>query len=48
VDIAADLAVPTGGTVILSPGAPSFDYYKNYADKAEHYRKLIEKRWRTS
>jgi len=48
VDIAADLAVPTGGTVILSPGAPSFDYYKNYADKAEHYRRLIEKRWRTS
>jgi UDP-N-acetylmuramoylalanine--D-glutamate ligase len=30
-----------GGTVVLSPGAPSFDFYRNYADKSRHFADAI-------
>jgi UDP-N-acetylmuramoylalanine--D-glutamate ligase len=40
VRIAATLAQP-GWSVILSPGAPSFDHYRDYADKSHHYRTAI-------
>lgn len=29
------------GVVLLSPGAPSFDEYANYADRARHLRELV-------
>ncbi len=29
------------GVVLLSPGAPSFDEYRDYADRARHMRELI-------
>jgi len=42
VELAGQLLNESGGTVILSPGAPSFDYYRDYTDKAQHYRQEVE------
>jgi len=30
-----------GDTVLFSPGAPSFDAYKNFADRGEHFIRLV-------
>ncbi|PSL53895.1 UDP-N-acetylmuramoylalanine--D-glutamate ligase [Saccharothrix carnea] len=43
VPLAAGLLARSGGTVLLSPGAPSFDRYRNYEEKAEHYREVVRK-----
>jgi UDP-N-acetylmuramoylalanine--D-glutamate ligase len=37
---AAGLAMP-GGTVLFSPGAPSFDAYANFAQRGEHFARLV-------
>jgi UDP-N-acetylmuramoylalanine--D-glutamate ligase len=46
VDEAGDLAAavarartitPTGGVILLSPGAPSFDQFHDYADRGRHF-----------
>lgn len=41
VRLSSQLAAPAGA-VVLSPGAPSFDFYRNYADKTEKFRAAIE------
>lgn len=46
---AADLATavarareltPPGGTILLSPGAPSFDQFRDYADRGRHFAEM--------
>jgi len=32
---------PKGGVVLLSPGAPSFNAYKDYEERGEDFRKNI-------
>ncbi len=48
-DAAADLAdavvkaraaLPAGGVILLSPGAPSFGPYKNYVERGRHFAEL--------
>jgi len=34
--------VPAGGTVLLSPAAPSYGIYKDFADRAADFRRAIE------
>jgi UDP-N-acetylmuramoylalanine--D-glutamate ligase len=41
VTIAAHIARP-GTTVILSPGAPSFDFFRDYADKTKHFADAVD------
>ncbi len=31
-----------GDSVLLSPGGTSFDAYKDFEDRGEHFRKLVE------
>jgi UDP-N-acetylmuramoyl-L-alanine---L-glutamate ligase len=37
---AADV-VPVGGVLLLSPAAPSFGRFRNYAERGQHFRKLL-------
>ena len=32
----------TGGTVLLSPGCSSFDWYNSYTERGEDFRSLVE------
>jgi UDP-N-acetylmuramoylalanine--D-glutamate ligase len=41
VDEAAQLARP-GDVVLLSPGGTSFDAYRDFAERGEHFRELVE------
>lgn len=36
----ARTALPEGGVVLLSPGAPSFGAYKNYVERGRHFAQL--------
>ena len=36
----ARAALPNGGVVLLSPGAPSFGPYRNYVERGRHFAKL--------
>ena len=36
----ARAATPPGGVVLLSPGAPSFDQFRDYADRGRHFADL--------
>lgn len=36
----ARAALPNGGVVLLSPGAPSFGPYRNYVDRGRHFARL--------
>lgn len=42
VTLASKIA-PLGSRVVLSPGAPSFDFYKNYHAKSAEFRDAIER-----
>ena len=33
--------VRPGDTVLFSPGAPSFDVYKNFAERGDHFVRLV-------
>jgi UDP-N-acetylmuramoyl-L-alanine---L-glutamate ligase len=33
--------VPVGGVLLLSPAAPSFGRFKNYAERGQHFRSLL-------
>ena len=35
-------ALATGGVVLLSPGAPSFDRYKNWEERSEDFTAIVE------
>ncbi len=39
--VAADRQTPTGGVILLSPGAPSFGRFKNYADRSARFRSIL-------
>ncbi|RDS84609.1 UDP-N-acetylmuramoyl-L-alanine--D-glutamate ligase [Dyella monticola] len=36
----AQIITPEGGVVLLSPGAPSFDQFHDYADRGKHFAEL--------
>ena len=43
-DLAVEAAmrvVPEGGVILLSPAAPSFGRFANYADRSAHFRRLV-------
>ena len=43
-DLAVEAAmrvVPEGGVILLSPAAPSFGRFTNYADRSAHFRRLV-------
>jgi len=41
VELAAKLAQP-GDVVLLSPGGTSFDAYRDFVARGEHFRKLVK------
>jgi UDP-N-acetylmuramoylalanine--D-glutamate ligase len=38
---AARASLPTGGVVLLSPGAPSFDQYKNWEERSQDFTRIV-------
>ncbi len=40
----ADELAPEGGVVLLSPAAPSYDSYRNFEERGERFRDLVEAR----
>lgn len=36
----ARVLTPVGGTILLSPGAPSFDQFHDYADRGRHFAEM--------
>ncbi len=41
VSLAAQMALP-GDVVLLSPGGTSFDAYRDFAERGEHFRRLVQ------
>jgi UDP-N-acetylmuramoylalanine--D-glutamate ligase len=41
VEIAAQKA-PPGGTILFSPGTSSFDMFRDYIDRGESFRRLVQ------
>lgn len=37
----ANRTTPVGGVILLSPGAPSFGRFRNYAERGQHFRALL-------
>jgi UDP-N-acetylmuramoylalanine--D-glutamate ligase len=38
--VRARAMTPSGGTILLSPGAPSFDQFHDYADRGRHFAEM--------
>jgi UDP-N-acetylmuramoylalanine--D-glutamate ligase len=43
VAIARDLC-PPGAVILLSPAAPSYDHYRDFEDRGERFRALVQPR----
>jgi UDP-N-acetylmuramoylalanine--D-glutamate ligase len=41
VEIADDVARP-GDVVLLSPGGTSFDAYRDFAERGDHFKELVK------
>ncbi len=41
-------SLATGGVVLLSPGAPSFDQYKNWEERSEDFTRIVKELTQTS
>ena len=39
----ARLAAVSGGIVLLAPACASFDHYRNYEERGEHFRAVVAK-----
>ena len=44
VALASDFVAPTGGVVLLSPGAPSFDRYRDWEERSEDFIRAVRSR----
>lgn len=41
-DLMNDIVISEFDVILFSPGFPSFDQYKNYIERGEHFNKLVE------
>ena len=41
-DVVNDMVFSEFDVILFSPGFPSFDQYKNYLDRGEHFNRIIE------